>query len=415
MQALTEMDLPFLDVDTPEFQSDPFRFADEARRHHPWLARFAQGYVVHGYQAARDLAVRDEDLQLSFSQVVDFYQRRDTPWGEFMIDMLMTSPKAKHKRLRDSVAAGFTPRRANQIRPMIRAVLDDQLGAWVPRGSFDFADFAANYPVAVMCGLLGISAAPVAALRQSLDDHMSSLTFKSGIWPKIEAAYSEMEDFARGVIAERERSGVTEEGSELDAFIAARNAGQMDDTELRFMLLTFVVAGYDTSKNMLAMIVHTLLDHPDMWERCADDIGYCGKVVEETLRYAAIATLYREVIGEFDYDGIHFPKGVTLTFAFPLTGRDPAAFPDPHRFDPERVSANRHSAFGRGSHICIGQYIARALLEEGLNLIAQRLLRPRLAGEPVWKPFLGAWGFEKLPIAFDPAPARGSVAATAQL
>jgi cytochrome P450 len=413
MQMLSEMELPFLDVDSSEFHKNPFPFVDEVRKRHPWLARFSHGYVIHGYQAARDLAPRDEDLQLSFAQVVDFHRGRGTPWGEFMIDMLMTSPKAKHKRLRDSVAAGFTPRRANQIRPMIREILGRQLDAWVPKGAFDFADFAANYPVAVMCGLLGISAAPVAGLRQSLDDHMSSLTFKPDIWPKIEAAYREMESFTREVIAERERSGVVEEGSELDAFIGARRAGLMDDTELRFMLLTFIVAGYDTSKNMLAMIVHTLLDKPEMWERCAGDIGYCGKVVEEALRYAAIATLYREVIQEFDYDGIRFPKGITLTFAFPLTGRDPSAFPDPHRFDPERVSANRHSAFGRGSHICIGQYIARALLEEGLHIIAQRLARPRLTGEPAWRPFLGAWGFEKLPIAFDPAPARQAAAQAA--
>lgn len=406
MPLLTEMELPFLDVDAPEFHRNPFRFVDEVRGRHPWLARFSHGYVIHGYQAARDLAPRDEDLQLSFSQVVDFYHAHGTPWGEFMIDMLMTSPTAKHKRLRDSVAAGFTPRRANQIRPMIRQILGQLLDDWAPRGAFDFSDFAANYPVAVMCGLLGISAGPVRALRQQLDDHMSSLTFKPGIWPKVEAAYAEMEKLANNVLAERQRQGIAEEGSELDAMIAARQAGQMDDTELRFMLLTFLVAGYDTSKNMLAMTLHTLVDHPATWERCAEDIGYCGKVIEEMLRYSAIATLYREVIREFDYDGIHFPKGITLTFAFPLTGRDPAAFPDPHRFDPERISANRHSAFGRGSHICIGQYIARALLEEGLHLIAQRLARPRLTGEPVWRPFLGAWGFEKLPIAFDPAPAR---------
>jgi cytochrome P450 len=413
MQLLSEMELPFLDVDAPEFHRDPFRFVDKVRGEHPWLARFSHGYVIHGYQAARDLAPRDEDLQLSFSQVVDFYQARATHWGEFMIDMLMTSPKAKHKRLRDSVAAGFTPRRANQIRPMIRQILGQQLDEWAPKGAFDFSDFAANYPVAVMCGLLGISSAPVRALRQQLDDHMSSLTFKPGIWDKVEAAYAEMEKLADSVLAERQRHDIAEEGSELDAMIAARRAGEMDDTELRFMLLTFLVAGYDTSKNMLAMTLHTLLDHPEMWARCAEDIGYCGKVIEEMLRYSAIATLYREVIREFDYDGIRFPKGITLTFAFPLTGRDPAAFPDPHRFDPERVSTNRHSAFGRGSHICIGQYIARALLEEGLHLIAQRLTKPRLTGEPVWRPFLGAWGFEKLPIAFDPAPARVAVVETA--
>jgi cytochrome P450 len=72
-------------------------------------------------------------------------------------------------------------------------------------------------------------------------------------------------------------------------------------------------------------------------------------------------------------------------------------------FQPERVRTTRHLAFGRGMHICLGQYLARAQLEEGLHLIARRLGKPRLAGEVTWRPFLGAWGLRTLPIAFEPA------------
>ena len=78
-------------------------------------------------------------------------------------------------------------------------------------------------------------------------------------------------------------------------------------------------------------------------------------------------------------------------------------FADPLRFDPERENAGRHLAFGRGAHICMGMFIARAQLQEGLHLIAQRLKNPRLNGKIVWRQFLGAWGPRDLPIAFDPA------------
>ena len=79
-------------------------------------------------------------------------------------------------------------------------------------------------------------------------------------------------------------------------------------------------------------------------------------------------------------------------------------FPNPLTFDAERDNARRHVAFGRGAHICLGQFIARYQLQEGLHLIAQRLQNPRLNGEIIWRPFLGAWGLENLPIAFDAAP-----------
>ena len=85
-----------------------------------------------------------------------------------------------------------------------------------------------------------------------------------------------------------------------------------------------------------------------------------------------------------------------------LTGRDPAAYADPLAFRPEREQQPRHLAFGRGTHICLGQYLATAQMEEALHLIAQRLRNPRLAGEVTWRPFRGgAWGIRALPIAFD--------------
>ena len=71
-----------------------------------------------------------------------------------------------------------------------------------------------------------------------------------------------------------------------------------------------------------------------------------------------------------------------------------------------RKYADRHLAFGRGMHICLGQYLARANLEEGLHLIAQRITKPKLAGAVSWRPFPGAWGLQTLPIEFTPAPRR---------
>jgi cytochrome P450 len=109
------------------------------------------------------------------------------------------------------------------------------------------------------------------------------------------------------------------------------------------------------------------------------------------------------VTEDFDYQGLTFPKGIILCFATLLAGRDPSVFPDAMEFKPERAQSTRHVAFGRGTHICLGQFLAEAQVEEGLHLIARRLKSPRLAGEITWRPFLGAWGLRTLPIAFEAA------------
>ncbi len=88
-----------------------------------------------------------------------------------------------------------------------------------------------------------------------------------------------------------------------------------------------------------------------------------------------------------------------------IAGRDPTAVSDPDSFDPDREQAKKHIAFGQGVHICLGQFIARAQIEEGLHQIAQRMKNPRRTGPSAWRPFFGVSGLRGLPIAFDAAEA----------
>jgi cytochrome P450 len=160
-------------------------------------------------------------------------------------------------------------------------------------------------------------------------------------------------------------------------------------------------AGYDTSKNMITLIMHMMLNHLDYWERCAEDMEFCTKVVEEMFRHTSTAAVLRKVSEEFEYEDVRFPIGAMLFYANSVAGRDPRAFENPEKFDPERIHNTRHVAFGRGAHMCVGQHLARAQITEGIHLIAQRITKPKLAGEVVWRK-----GVRQLPIEFVPAPAR---------
>jgi cytochrome P450 len=403
MDQATDTAIPVMPVETPEFSADPQPHLEAARRGHPWLARFSQGYVVHGYQACADLLADDRNMTCGFGPVLDFYGVRGTSFARFMEEMLISDYSPAHERLRGSVAHAFTPRRANQERGMMQRTITTLLDEWAPRGRFDFADFASLFPVTVMCGLLGVSAEPIPRIREALENHLKSLTLDPAAKPLFMAGWDVLWEFADSLVSEREARGAFDEASLLDAIIAAKNKGEMDAFEARSMVLTVMIAGYDTSKNQLTMTMKLLLDRPELYRRCADDLAFCRKVIEESLRHSAIATPYREVVNDFAYDGYAFRKGDLIVLAPPLGNRDPTVFADPGAYDPDRENNGRNIAFGRGPHLCIGQFLARNQLQEGLHLIAQRLRNPRLDGEIAWRPFLGAWGPRSLPIAFDQA------------
>ena len=256
--------------------------------------------------------------------------------------------------------------------------------------------------VALVASARRASTDEIPRLRHSLEMQTRVASMDHAIVPDLLEGYHIMAEFCDRLVAEREASGV-DEGNLLDQLIACKTSGKIDETELRYLLMILFPAGYDTSKNMLSLILYYLLDRPDDWKRCAADVDYCYKVTDEALRYHAVASLSRQTMRDIDYDGVRIPAGTSLILGNAIVGRDKSAFVDADRFDPERSDANRHLAFGRGAHICLGQHLARTQIAEGIHLMAQRITNPRLAGKVEWRPFMGVWGIETLPIIFDPA------------
>jgi cytochrome P450 len=400
-----ELDLASLPIEGPEMADDPAPFFEAARRSHPWLARCNVGYILTQYQAMDEIYRLDDKLRFPGDQIVELMGAGGTGWGRFSEEMMLSRSGAVHARLRASVAEAFTPRAVNRLRGLMREVVGKLLDEWAPKGRFDFAEFASNFPIRVMFGLIGADPAPLPSILHSLEVHGASFGLDPARMGEIEAAYQTLWNFVDGLIRERGAAGGRDDL--LDDLIAANTSGGLSDVELRQMLVFLFGAGYDTSKNLLTLIMRSMLDDQPLWARCAEDPSLCPKVVEEGLRHASPSNPYRLVTQAFEYRDVRFPEGSLIVFPLSISGQDPAAFPHPQDFDPQRPNANRHIAFGRGMHMCLGQYLARAQVEEGLHLMARRIRNPRLDGEPAWRPFPGVWGLKSLPIAFDPAPAGG--------
>ena len=373
---------------------------------HSWLARSDAGYVIFELQAIKDLLVQDDKFRTSFDGIVDIMGARGTPWGRFAEEQMIALPDRDHRILRDTFAAKFTPRHAGRVRPLMREVMLALLQEWAPRRSIDFAEFASYFPVSVMTRMIGAPVEAIPGLRSAMEALGLAFSMDKTMLPALNEGMERLETFATQLISDRRanpRSG--EDTDLLDLLITAGDEGGVSDRVLFDLLIFLFVAGYDTSKNVLTYMMHLMLRNPDIYRRCADDLDYCERAVEEALRMFNPSSVFRTSTQDIVYRDVLIPRDTMLFFTLNVSGRDPTAFADADRFDPDRTMdpSRRHVAFGRGKHICLGQYIARAQLQEGIHLIAQHMRDPKQAGEPGWRPFPGVWGLTGLPISFTPA------------
>lgn len=406
MQRIDELDLCHLNWEDPAFAANPWPEFEKARAVHPWLARTDAGYVVFELKAIRDLLGHDDNLRPSFDGIVEMMDCKGSPWGRFAEEQMIALPDREHRLLRETFAAKFTPRYANSLRPIMREIMTGLLAEWAPKGQLDFEEFASYYPVSVMTRMIGAPMDAIPALRDSMETLGLAFAMDKSKVPALDAAFLHLDGFAHELVCER-RANPHQEGEPdlLDLLISAAAEGGINDRQLADLLIFLFVAGYDTSKNVLTYMMHLMTRNPELYERCAEDLEYCRKVVEETLRMFNPASTNRVTTGDIEYRGVLIPAGTLLFFTLNVSGRDTTAFENAGAFDPDRPiePEKRHVAFGLGRHMCLGQYIARAQLQEGIHLIAKHMRHPKEAGEKGWRPFPGVWGIKGLPIEFEPA------------
>ncbi|MGB8364454.1 MAG: cytochrome P450 [Rhizomicrobium sp.] len=406
MQTLAELDLPDLPVEDSAFGADPMRYFNEARTKHPWLAKSNVGYYVHEYAAIRELLGQDDKLRPAYDGIVEQLGAQGTPWGRFTEEQMISLPADKHRLLRDTFAAKFTPRYANQLRPMMQGTITRLLDEWAPKGRFDFEGFSSFFPISNIFTLVGAPHAEIPGIRSSLETLGTAFSMDKNLLPRIYTAFDRIEELVLRLIAERRAHSESGDAEDLlNLLIRTSDEGGIGDRQLADLLIFLFIAGYDTSKNVLTHTMYLLLQHPEVYERCGADREYCSRVLEEALRRFNPGSVPRFTSEDVVFRDVLIPKDTMLWFTLNISGRDPRTFKDPETFDPEREFEpnKRHIAFSLGKHMCLGQFIARAQLQEALHQIPQRIRNPRLAGEVRWRSYPGTWGIKSLPIEFEPA------------
>jgi cytochrome P450 len=284
---------------------------------------------------------------------------------------------AEHTRLRRMLTAEFMIRNVRRIEPLIRETVDRTLADLRDAGPpADLVGaFALPLPSMVICHLLGVPYADHDFFQQ----RSRTLLDRNAPPEQVTRHADELRDYLRALVATK---CAGDRSDDLLSRLARDrvDTGELAEDELVGMALLLLVAGHETTANMIGLSTLLLLREPDRYAALRDDPGQADTLVEELLRYLSIVRtgLPRLALEDVEIGGRLIRAGEGVIAVLSLANRDPGAFDRPDEFDPYR-QAHQHVAFGFGVHQCIGQPLARAELRIALVELARRFPDLRLA------------------------------------
>jgi cytochrome P450 len=303
--------------------------------------------------------------------------------------------------LRALAHAAFTPKFVNQLRGHIQEIADHLVDAVQDRGGMDLiGDFAFPLPITVICEMLGVPASDSHLFREWSGALIASGALSSET-PQVIPEVIQLLQYLSALITER-RS--TPQADLISALTQANEHGdQLNEMELLGTSLVLLVAGHETTVNLIGNGMFALLQRPDEWERLRQEPTLVKGAVEELLRLVnPVQLVNRYAAEELVIEGMTIPRGSHLLLLLAAADHDPDAFAQPEHLDVGR-GATRHVAFGQGIHYCLGAPLARLEGEIAIITLLTRLpdLRLAIAPEDVsWRPAIELRGLQSLPVSF---------------
>jgi cytochrome P450 len=304
-----------------------------------------------------------------------------------------------HTRLRKLVSKAFAPKVVNALQPDITILVDGLLDRIAEKGRFEVVeDLAYPLPVAVICRLLGVPledepqfSHASGLLAQSLDPFVAFTGTPS------DNLKERMREYLHGLI-ERRRS---QPGNDLmSGLIAVEESGdQLTGEEIVSTCVLLLVAGHETTVNLIGNAILAMLRQPLQWAALGADATRAPAVIEEILRYdSPVQLVGRTAADDMTIGEIEVPAGDVMMLLLAAAHRDPAEFDRPDTFDPDR-GTSRHLGFGRGAHYCLGAPLARLEAGAALPAVTARFPNARLDSEPQYKTNVALRGLSNLTVA----------------
>ena len=373
------------DPTSSDILNDPYDTYDRLRAKDPvHRMRLINGWVLTRYEDV-DMVLRDHRR----------FSKNDGQEDEYR-SMLHHDPP-DHTRLRALVSKAFTPRAVREIHPRVQRIVDDLLDDLDGKDRFDLIEmFAFPMPVTVIAEMLGVPAQDMDKFKHWSND--VSLTIEPSLRAdqirRVERATEELYGYFEGILEERRRE--PQDDMITDLLNAEDEGDKLTREELLGTLVLLLVAGNETTRNLIGNGMRALLKHPEQLQRLRDNPELLDSAIDEILRYDSPVQLDgRLAHSEVEVAGQRIGAGQRVLCAIGAANRDPSAFSDPHKLDIGR-SEKSHIAFGRGIHHCLGAPLAMLEARAAFSAFLDRFSVIRLESEPVYREQVVLRGVEEL-------------------
>ncbi|MFD4539314.1 cytochrome P450 [Streptomyces bauhiniae] len=393
-------------------RADPYPLYAELRRT-PVLHEEEGGpYVISSYwdieSLLHDPRISSDAANLAAAGADELNQAENTGLPPSFIRL----DPPEHDRLRRIANSAFgpphEPRRVDDMRGELHGIVAELIDGLAGGTEIDLVDqFAYPFPVTVICRLLGVPREDEPRFRSWVDPIVASLDpeTRQGGDPEFvktaQEARTQLGMYLAGLMEERTKDPRDDMLSDLAA--GKGPDGAMTMMEVLSTAVLLLIAGHETTVNLIANGMLTLLRHPEYLRRLREEPELAVNIVEELLRYEPPVQLVpqRTCITDIEVRGVTIPKGSRIWLMLAAGNRDPERFKDPERFDPDRDDL-QHLGFGSGIHTCFGAPLARLEAQIALAELARRLENPRLVADPPpYRPNAVLRGPRHLPLAID--------------
>jgi cytochrome P450 PksS len=399
-----------VNIASPEFKADPFpyyrKLREQAPVHRVTLPDKQTAWLVTRYDDVVAV-LKDERFAKDRFRVLSPAQLAARPWIPEMFrplarNMLNVDPP-DHTRLRALVQQAFSPRLVEGMRDRIETLSHELLDRAAGRGRMDLIrDYALPIPTTIIAEMLGVPVGDRHKFnRWSNTILAAAAATRWGMMRAIPSVWLFMRYVRRLIKIRRADLG----DDLVGALIQAKDSSEtFSDDELLSMILLLIVAGHETTVNLIASGMLALLEHPDQLEKLRHDPSLARSAVEELLRYTASVEIATERFAREDLEiaGVRIAQGDVVFAVLASANRDERQFDNPDTLDIAR-EPNKHVAFGQGIHFCLGASLARLEGQIAINALLARTADLRLAVEPTalrWRTGLVLRGLKALPVRF---------------
>ncbi|MDQ0634343.1 cytochrome P450 [Arthrobacter pascens] len=286
-----------------------------------------------------------------------------------------------HTRVRLHLATMFTPRRVQAMSDRIEALASELVEQFASRGRADLiTELTFPLPALTMFRLLGFPDEDSEELKSWCNDKLEVN------WGRPDAQYqrraatnmSKFWDYCERFVALRKNNLSDDLTSDL-LRQRENDSEALDDQEIASVIFALSFAGHETTTNLMGNALRQLLSRPELWKELCEEPRLIPGAVEETLRFDSSVIAWRRLTTrDVAIDGVAVPAGSKLMLAFGAANHDPSMFPEPERFDIRRDNARLQLSFGKGTHFCLGQHLARVEARIVIGMLTQRFPNMRL-------------------------------------